>query len=94
MEDRQTQHDGLKTSKVATLVSRAEKGPLEIELLCENLVPISTDPKEIQKSILRLKESMNFYYFAQLLNETGIPREMVFPFKEELGGMSRDYNDS
>ncbi len=94
MEDRQTQRDGLKTSRVATLVSRAEKEPLEIELLCEDLVPISTDPKEIQNSILRIKESMNFYYFAQLLDETGIPREVVFPFKEELGGMSRDYNDS
>jgi hypothetical protein len=94
VEDSQTQNNGLKTSKVTTLVSRVGQEPLEIENLCEGLVPMTSDPQEIKSSILRLKESMSFYYFVELLEETGIPRAVVFPFKDELAGMSRDYNDS
>ena len=94
IEDRNFQTDGLKTSKVTTLVSRVGKGPLEIENLCEDLVPGASNPQEIQSSILRLKESMNFFYFAQLLEETGIPRNVVFPFNDELKGWTRDYNGS
>jgi hypothetical protein len=93
IEDSQTQNNGLKTSKVATLLSLMRQEPLEIENLCEGLVPVTSDPQVIKSSILRLKESMNFYYFAELLEETGIPRAVVFPFKDELEGMSRDYND-
>jgi hypothetical protein len=94
IEDRETQSDGLKTSKVITLISRVGHEPLEIENLCDGLVPMTSDPKVIQSSILSLKESMNFFYFAQLLEEIGIPRAVVFPFKDELEGMSQDYNDS
>ncbi|MFT4578124.1 MAG: hypothetical protein ACI8PD_001153 [Nitrospinales bacterium] len=94
IEDNQTQNNGLKTSKANTLVSRVGQEPLEIENLCEGLVPMTSDPQVIQSSILRLKESMNFYYFSQLLDETGIPRAVVFRFKGKLEGMSRDYNDS
>jgi hypothetical protein len=94
VEDSQAQNNGLKTSKVTTLVSRVGQEPLEIENLCEGLVPMTSDPQVIKSSILRLKTSMNFYYFAELLEETGIPRAVIFPFKDELAGMSRDYNDS
>ncbi len=94
IEDNQTHSNGLKTSKVTTLVSRAGQEPLAIENLCDGLVPMTSDPQVIQRSILSLKESMNFFYFSQLLEETGIPRAVVFPFKDELEGMSRDYNDS
>jgi hypothetical protein len=93
LEDSQTQNNGLKTSKVTTLLVRVGQEPLEIENLCEGLVPMTSDPQVIKNSILRLKESMNFYYFAELLEETGIPRAVVFHFKDELKGMSRDYND-
>ena len=94
IEDDQTQNYGLKTSRVTTLISRVGQEPIEIENLCERLVPMTSDPQVIQSSIISLKESMNFYYFSQLLEETGIPRAVVFPFKDELEGMSRDYNDS
>lgn len=94
IEDGQTLSDGLKTSNITTMVSRVEQEPLEIENLCDQLVPTTSDPQVIQSSILSLKKSMNFFYFAQLLEETGIPRAVVFPFKDELEGMSRDYNDS
>jgi hypothetical protein len=94
VENSQTQNNGLKISKVTTLLSRVGQEPLEIENLCEGLMPMTSDPLVIKSSILRLKKSMNFYYFAKLLEETGIPRAVVFPFKDELTGMSRDYNDS
>ena len=86
--------DALKTPKLTVLLSRPGKEPLKIKYLCEDLVSNATNPKEIQNSILRIKETMNFYYFAQLLEETGIPRAIVFPFNEELKGLTRDYNDS
>jgi hypothetical protein len=94
VEDSQTQNNGLKTSELNTLVSRVGQEPLEIENLCEGLVPMTYDPQVIKSSILRLKESMNFFYFAEFLEEIGIPKAVVFAFKDELAGMSRDYNDS
>ena len=84
----------LKTSKLTTLLSRPGKEPLEVKYLCEDLLSRATSPRGIQHSILRLKETMNFYYFVQLLEETGIPRAIVFPFNEELKGLTRNYNDS
>ena len=93
LADRKTQTSGLKISKVSALISRVGKKPLEIENLCENLVSSSTSHEDIQDSILHLKESMNFFYFTQLLDETGIPRGNVFQFNEKLDGMTRDYND-
>jgi len=85
--------NGLKTSKLTTLLSRPEKEPLKVKYLCEDLISKATSPQEIQNSILRIKETMNFYYFSQFLEETGIPRAVVFPFKEELKGLTRGYND-
>lgn len=93
LADRKTQKGILKASKALTLISRVGKEPLEIENLCEKLVSSSTSQKDIQDSILRLKESMNFFYFKQLLDEVGISRATVFQFKEELNRMTRDYND-
>ena len=81
------QKGGLGASKVSTLLFRIEKESLEIENLCEKLVSSSTRREDIQDSILRLKKSMNFFYFIQLLDETGIPRGAVFQFKEELNGI-------
>ena len=94
LADRQIAKGGLKTSKVSALISRVGKEPLEVENLCENLVSSSPTREDIQDSILRLKESMNFFYFTQLLDETGIPRATVFQFNEKLDGMTRDFNDS
>ena len=94
LADKQMAKSGLKNSKVAALISRVGKEPLEVENLCENLVSSSTGQEDIQASILRLKESMNFFYFKQLLDEVGISRATVFQFKEELNRMTRDYHGS
>lgn len=92
MEDRQARQDGLKVSRLSTLVSRPGKEPLEAELLCNDLVSSAARPEDVQDSILRLKKSMSFYYFTRLLNETGIPRETIFAFDEKLEGMTNDHN--
>ena len=86
--------DGLKTSKLTSLLYRPGKEPLEVKYLCEDLISKATSSLEIQNSILRIKEKMNFYYFSQFLEETGIPRVVVFPFNEKLKGLTRDLNDS
>ena len=94
LESQKSQIGELKTSKVSTLISRAGQEPLEIENLCEKLVFNSASEKDIQDSILNLKESMNFFYFTKLLDETGIPKNNVFNFNEKLNGMTQNYNDS
>ena len=94
LKSQKNQRGDLQTSKVSTLISRVGKEPLEIENLCENLVFSSASPKDIQDSILNLKESMNFFYFTEFLDETGIPRKNVFNFNEKLNGMTQNYNDS
>ena len=94
LKSQKNQRGDLQTSKVSTLISRVGKEPLEIENLCENLVFSSASPKDIQDSILNLKESMNFFYFTEFLDETGIPKENIFNFNEKLNGMTQNYNDS
>ena len=83
----------LKTSKLTTFLSQPGKEPLKVKFLCEDLISKAISPQEIKNSILRIKETMGFYYFSQFLEETGIPRAVVFPFNEELKGLTRDYND-
>ena len=94
LEHQKNQTGELKISKFSTLISRVGKEPLEIENLCEKLVFSSASTKDIQDSILNLKESMNFFYFIKLLDETGIPKNNVFNFYEKLNGMTQNYNDS
>ena len=93
LADKQMAKSGLKNSKVSALISRVGKEPLEVENLCENLVSSISSHEDIQDLILRLKESMSFFYFIQLLDETGIPRATVFQFNEKLDGMTRDFNN-
>jgi len=93
VENRHNQKSGLKISKLSTQISLIGKELFEIESLCSNIVSSATSSKDIQDSILRLKESMSFFYFIQLLDETGIPRGIVFRFDEKLNGMTRDYTD-
>ena len=92
-QELENQKGELKISKFSTLISRVGKEPLEIENLCEKLVFSSASAKDIQDSILNLKESMNFFYFTKLLDETGIRKNNVFNFYEKLNGMTQNYND-
>jgi hypothetical protein len=43
--------------------------------------------------VLGLKKNLNFKYYAQLLDEIGIPKKEIFLFKDEINSKVRDYND-
>ena len=93
IKDREIFRKDLEVSKISALLAQLSNEPLPVELLCGNLVPIAKSSKEIQKAVLRLKEILNFKYYTQLLEEIGIPKQMIFPFKDELINKARDYND-
>ena len=93
MKDREIFRQNLEVSKISTLLAQLSNEPLPVELLCGNLVPIAKSSKEIQKAVLRLKEILNFEYYTQLLEEIGIPKQVILPFKDELINKARDYND-
>lgn len=84
----------LEVSKVSTLIARLSNEPLPVELLCNDLVPVTESPEKIQETILRLKETLTFKSYIQLLEELGIPRREVYSFKDELKGRVMDYNGS
>jgi hypothetical protein len=93
IKDREIFRQDLEVSKISMLLAQLSNEPLPVELLCGNLVPIAKSSKEIQKAVLRLKEILNFKYYTQLLEEIGIPKQVILPFKDELINKARDYND-
>ena len=93
LKDREVYRQDLEVSKVSTLVAQLSNEPLPVELLCNDLVPVTQSSKKIQEAVLRLKEILNIEYYTDLLDEIGIPKEEIFPFKDELSRMVWDYND-
>ncbi len=93
IKDREVFRQDLEVSKVSTLVAQLSNEPLPVELLCNDLVPVTQSSKKIQETVLRLKEILNFKYYTQLLEEIGIPKKEIFLFKDELSSRVRDYND-
>ena len=93
IKDREIFRQDLEVSKISTLLAQLSNEPLPVELLCSNLVPIARSSKDIQKAVLRLKEVLNFKYYKKLLEEVGIPKQEIFPFKDELASNVRDYKD-
>ena len=85
---------GLEISKVSVLMARLSNEPLPVELLCNDLVPGVQSEQKIQKAIQRLKETLTFDYYIQLLEEVGIPQKEIFSFDDELKGKIRNFNDS
>ena len=78
IKDREVFRRGLEISKVSTLIARLSNEPLPIELLCNDLVPVAKSPQKIQEAIQRLKETLTFNYYIQLLEEVGIPKKESF----------------
>jgi len=94
IKDREVFRKDLEISKVSTLIARLSNEPLPVELLCNDLVPQATSREKVQNAILRLKETLTFKYYIQLLEEVGIPRREVYPLDDELRSKIRDYDDS
>ena len=94
IKDREVFRRGLEISKVSTLIARLSNEPLPVELLCNDLVPVAKSPQKIQEAIQRLKETLTFNYYIQLLEEVGIPKKELFSFNDELKRRARNFNDS
>jgi hypothetical protein len=94
MKDEEIFRNNLEISKISTLMAQLSNEPLPVELLCNDLVPEAKSGQKIQEAILRLKETLTFNYYAQLLEEVGIPKRNMIPFNDELKGRVRDYNGS
>ena len=94
IKDREVFRRGLEISKVSTLIARLSNEPLPVELLCNDLVPVAKSPQKIQEAIQRLKETLTFNYYIQLLEEAGIPKKELFSFNDELKRRARNFNDS
>ena len=94
IKDREVFRRGLEISKVSTLIARLSNEPLPVELLCNDLVPVAKSPQKIQEAIQRLKETLTFNYYIQLLEEVGIPKKEIFLFNDELKGRARNFTDS
>lgn len=90
--DRKIFRRDLEVSRISTFMARLSNKPLPVELLCNDLVPITQSPEEIQKAVLRLKEILAFKYYDALLEEVGIPRREIFSFDDELSAKVMDYN--
>ena len=94
IKDREVFRRGLEISKVSTLIARLSNEPLPVKLLCNDLVPVAKSPQKIQEAIQRLKETLTFNYYIQLLEEVGIPKKEFFSFNDELKMRTRNFNDS
>lgn len=94
MKDEEIFRNNLEISKISTLMAQLSNEPLPVELLCNDLVPEAKSRQKIQEAILRLKETLTFNYYTQLLEEVGIPKRNMIPFNDELKGRVRDYNGS
>lgn len=93
IKDREVFRQDLEVSKVSTLVAQLSNEPLPVELLCNDLVPVTQSANKVQEMVLGLKEILNFKYYTQLLEEIGIPKKEIFLFKDEISSKVRDYND-
>jgi hypothetical protein len=93
IKDREVFRQDLEVSKISILLAQLSNEPLPVELLCNDLVPVTQSLNKTQELVLGLKEILNFKYFMQLLEEVGIPKKEIFLFKDEINSKIRGYND-
>jgi hypothetical protein len=94
IKDEEEFRQDLEVSKISTLRAQLSNKPLSLEFLCNDLVPETNSAQKIQEIILRLKETLSFNYYIQLLEEVGIPRRNMVPFDDEIKGRVMNYNGS
>jgi hypothetical protein len=92
IKDREVFQKDLEVSKISTLMAQISNKPLSVDMLCNHIVPETNSPLKIQEAILRLKQTLTFDYYIQLLEEVGIPRRNIVSFKDELVGRVRGYS--
>ena len=84
---------GIEVSKVSTLLAQLSNKPLPVEVLCNNLVPKGQYTKKTEDMVLKLKKTLSYNYYIQLLEEVGIPKGEILQFDDELKERVRGFND-
>jgi hypothetical protein len=83
-----------KLPRIAPLLEKPRQESLTVPEICEEFVPISHDELKVVTALETLKNKMGYFFFVQLLDEIGIPRQDVFSFPSQLDRMTGGYAGS
>ncbi len=98
LEMEKSAHRGIKKihklPRIAPLLDRPRELSLTVPEICEEFVPISHDEMKVATALDTLKNNMDYFFFVQLLDEIGVPRQEVFSFPSQLDRMTNGYAGS
>ncbi|MBI4390168.1 MAG: hypothetical protein HY580_08310 [Nitrospinae bacterium] len=77
----------------AVLLDRPENHSFSIPELCQDLVPAGYDEQAVSDALNALKDTINYFYMVELLDEIGIPRNAIFPADARMHRMATDFAD-
>jgi len=80
--------------RIALLLDKPRELSLTVPEICEEFVPISHDEVQVALALEKLKNKMGYFFFVQLLDEIGVPRQEVFSFPSHLDRMTGGYAGS
>jgi len=83
-----------KLPRIAPLLEKAREVSLTVPEICEEFVPISHNERQVVLALEKLKNKMDYFFFVQLLDEIGVPRQDVFSFPSQLDRMTIGYAGS
>jgi hypothetical protein len=83
-----------KLPRIAPLLDKPRELSLTVPEICEEFVPISHDEIQVTLALDTLKNKMDYFFFVQLLDEIGVPRQDVFSFPTQLDRMTGGYAGS
>lgn len=83
-----------KLPRIAPLLDKPREILLTVPEICEEFVPISHAERQVVLALEKLKNKMDYFFFVQLLDEIGVPRQDVFSFPAQLDRMTGGYAGS
>ena len=83
-----------KLPRIAPLLEKPRELSLTVPEICEDFVPISHHERQVVLALEKLKNKMDYFFFVQLLDEIGVPRQDVFSFPAQLDRMTGGYAGS
>ncbi len=83
-----------KLPRIAPLLVKPREISLTVPEICEEFVPISHAERQVVLALEKLKNKMDYFFFVQLLDEIGVPRQDVFSFPAQLDRMTGGYAGS
>lgn len=83
-----------KLPRIARLLNKAGEASWTIPEICENWVPISHEEEQVTLALENLKNNIDYFFFVQLLDEIGVPRQDVFTLPTQLDRMTGGFAGS